>query len=710
MEYGTRDLIGQEYEVIEVLGSGGFGIVYLVRSRQWGEMFALKTFKDEFLTDAATRDLFRKEATLWIEIGSHPCIVQALFIEEIHGRLYLALEYVTGDVEGGQPLTLDDLLRKDRPELLTTLLWSISVCDGMEYAYTRGIRCHRDLKPSNIFIHRNFLAKVSDFGLAGCLAAQPVPHQAKVGLHERRVGLSFQSIHGVGAGTPTHMPPEQFIDMASCDQRSDIYSFGIVLFQMATGALPFLAQPPSSDSEEEARRFMEEMFRLHCDAAVPPIQSPLHPVIQRCLQKMPGRRYQSFSELRRELEALLQQQDAVLASAVAEFERDLRESVPDTPVAQAAKWSYRGGSLRALGRIEEALQCYTRALELNPGAADWANKALALEDLHRIDEALECYEKSILIDPNNAHTWSSKAFSLLFSGRPKEALEAADRAVQLAPNDARFLLNKAGVLTLLKRFAEATECLRQCLALDPEEPKAWLQMGDALSGQGKFEEALGYFERALRLDPESWRACEAKGDALASLDRFGEALFCFRRAAELKPENPSILLKLAISEDTVGEAGAAAESFRNFLRAAGEGFWSERKYARLRLSELAAGQRAGVEARRIAEGMVRWLFRYRSPWEVPAGMPVSVENYIANPALGKPIERAVLKAIGARGGAGSWVVKIYEPARGPTPMKWVVSIDGPGGFSLEREFFGPNEQTPEFVHGEVERALTGFFT
>ncbi len=213
----------------------------------------------------------------------------------------------------------------------------------MEHAYARGLRCHRDLKPSNILIGRDgSQAKVSDFGLAGVLAPRPgTTFLARPG--QNSVVLSMCSERGVAVGTPTHMPPEQFIDAGLCDERSDIHSFGVVLFEMVAGLLPFLASPPRGDCQDDVERFMTDMYRLHCDAAPPSVGSPLGAVIGMCLQKYPGLRYQAFRDLRNELESV--------------FRTHFGQTppIPKPGDMGATEWNNRGLSLQAMGRTEEAL-------------------------------------------------------------------------------------------------------------------------------------------------------------------------------------------------------------------------------------------------------------------------------------------------------------------------------------------------------------------
>ncbi|GAG36870.1 unnamed protein product, partial [marine sediment metagenome] len=252
------------------------------------------TFLDEYLEDAKTRELFRREASVWTDLERHPYIVRVYLVDEVAGRLYVAMEYIAPNEQGLNTLT--HYLDKQPPNLAQSLKWAIQFCFGMEYAYSRGVRCHRDIKPSNIMISHDKTVKITDFGLAGVLGASKAMSGVKLRIQQGRVGFSI--MEGKSCGTPTHMPPEQFIDAAKCDERSDIYAFGIVLYQMATeGKRPFSASQPRDNSVEEARRFWNSMLKLQSEASVPRLDSPIFPIIQRCLQKEPDKRYQTFKEL-----------------------------------------------------------------------------------------------------------------------------------------------------------------------------------------------------------------------------------------------------------------------------------------------------------------------------------------------------------------------------------------------------------------------------
>ncbi len=304
--YQQGDFIGQYFEVNSVLGKGGFGVVYLVYSHQLGGVYALKTFRDEFLADREVRKRFHKEASVWVELGRHPYLVHADLVDELSGRLYIVTEYIAPNEEGLN--TLEGYLQRRPPDLVQSLRWAIQVCYGMEYAYSKGLRAHRDLKPANIMITQDETAKITDFGLAGVIADAPSIRSASLDSWSREIALSGQTMLGTGFGTPTHMPPEQFKNAAGCNERSDVYSFGVILFQLASGGrLPFSPALPIDPHGKNAAAVWQEFHRLHSQEAIPRLDSPLMPIIAQCLAKRPSDRYASFEAVRTQLEHLLKE-------------------------------------------------------------------------------------------------------------------------------------------------------------------------------------------------------------------------------------------------------------------------------------------------------------------------------------------------------------------------------------------------------------------
>lgn len=259
---GRSEVTGETYEVYDLLGTGGFGTVHLVYCADTHSVYALKALRNEHLDDAETKKRFEAECRIWINLGRHPYIVRAYFVDRVAGQLCIAMEYIAPNQTGMN--SLDHYLRMQPPDFRQSLHWAIQFCYGMEYACSRGVRCHRDIKPQNILINQEKHIKISDFGLAGVIGWSNALSGIKLGLRGQHVGFSVQTTDGKGFGTPTHMAPEQFMNATGCDERSDIYSFGIVLYQMRTeGRFPFFAPLPRDGSEAEQIRFWKDMWRLH---------------------------------------------------------------------------------------------------------------------------------------------------------------------------------------------------------------------------------------------------------------------------------------------------------------------------------------------------------------------------------------------------------------------------------------------------------------
>jgi len=582
--YQRGDAIGDQYRVDRVLGEGGFGIVYLVHARRGGGRRALKTIRDVWLRDDATRALFRKEAELWIGLGHHPYLVRADFVDEEHGRLFLVMEYVPPDSRGLSGL--EDRLERDPPDLDQTLRFAVQFCHGMEYAYSRGIRCHRDIKPANILVGGDGAIRITDFGIAGVVAAgAEAPPLARVeGMGGTMAGSVF--------GTPTHMSPEQFVDASSCDERSDIYSFGVVLYQMvAGGRLPF--RPQVAPGPGAPRRLFEEMRRLQTEVPPAPLDSPLMPVIARCLQKDRALRYPGFAVLRADLARLLLDRtgETVLvpargttaaeelcqrglslaslgrhAEALAAYDEALRQS-PDEPVLH----SNRGNALSHLDRLDEALAAFARAVALRPRYdTALANRALALARAGRFLEALGDCDQALAWNARSTVAWQARGVVLSNLGRRVEAIAAYDAALEVDARDPVAWSNKAGNLLELGRYQEAIAAYDRALAIDPGAAAGWAGKATALAQTGHHQEALPCYDEAQRLEPWDPRAFYNKGNSLVQLQRYEESLGCFEQATLLSPESAVFWYNRAVSELVLEQPQRAAISLRQYLGRAPE--------------------------------------------------------------------------------------------------------------------------------------------
>jgi len=453
--YKKGDMIGTSYRVLGVLGLGGFSVVYLVFSRDTKSVYALKTLRDDFLEDRETREQFLKEAKVWVDLERHPYVVRAYFIEELAGRIYIGMEYVEPDEEGLN--SLEGYIGRHPTDLAQTLRWSIQFCHGMEHAHACGIRCHRDVKPANIMINREKVVKITDFGFAEVIDHSRA-RQATDPLMRRRRAMPEYS----GFGTPMYMPPEQFQNAARCDQRSDIYSFGVVLYQMVShGRFPYKTRIRANEMKKSAATVWREMHHLHTEARVMTLSSPLMPVIQKCLQKEPSARYQTFQDLRVDLEPLLKKQSG--------------ETVESRERHHLEAWELynKAYSLSSLGHLDEAIAYYDRVLTLDPRNTDaWNNKGVCLRKQGKLAEALQCYDHATDTDRNNSSAWSNRGNCLYTLGRNEEALEDLDRAIDLDPKNESAWLNKGLVEERLGKLEDAARSYQSFVDLKPVQYEA----------------------------------------------------------------------------------------------------------------------------------------------------------------------------------------------------------------------------------------------
>jgi serine/threonine protein kinase/predicted Zn-dependent protease len=265
----TGSTFAGRYQVIEELGHGGMGRVYKVEDTKIGEKIALKLIRPEAGIDKKSLERFSNELKLARKIR-HKNVCQMFDLGEDQGTRYITMEYVHGE-------DLKQLIRKvGRLSPSQAVGIARQVCDGLEEAHKLGV-VHRDLKPQNIMVDEDGKARIMDFGIAR--------------------SLSGKSMTGAGVmiGTPEYMSPEQ-VEGKDIDQRSDLYSLGVILYEMVTGRLPFVGETPLSVAHKQRYEAPEDPKKLNTQAS-----DDLARIILRCLAKDGGKRFQSAAELGAEL-------------------------------------------------------------------------------------------------------------------------------------------------------------------------------------------------------------------------------------------------------------------------------------------------------------------------------------------------------------------------------------------------------------------------
>ncbi len=546
----TGKQINGVYQIDWLLGKGGMGEAYLAtflihKNTRVVVKFLLDDVRGQMDQKALVG--FKKEADTHARL-THPNIVQFYGNGEYKegNRIfpYIVMEYAEEGSVAHEVRRRGGLLPEEQ-----SIDFVIQTGDALGYAHSQKV-LHCDLKPHNLLLKKEYrsglyVVKLSDFGITA------PAHR----LLTAAVDITKQE----GFGTPHYMPAEQF--EGSPRIPSDIYSLGVISFELLSGSKPFICATPSE--YYIAHKFTQpptlEETRRRQGYPMTSVVGAIEEIVATALQKEPSKRYQNAGDF---TEAIKVAQGKVKAEE-AKHRRDMdMEAVKQVLLkkqvwGELVKWELveQGRELLVDKEYKAALSLFYTAIRFDPQKSDpWVNINIGavLNKLERYWNAVEAIDQAIQLDPNNPIAWNNKGYSLNKLEHYEEALVTLDQAIKLYhtyPID-YFLKGKT-----LKQLGEdkVHRLLRLTMLLDPVDAHAWNNKGYALNALGRYEEALRAYDEAIRLNPEYKEAYYNKGATLEQIGRYEEALQAYKKAVELNPQDTNVRITIERLEAEIVE-------------------------------------------------------------------------------------------------------------------------------------------------------------